>query len=48
MVGKVVDNISGRIINFADQVWRYQFLATIWFCILQFHNLTYPMGSDRS
>jgi hypothetical protein len=45
---RVADNITKRVVNFADQVWRYQFLATLWFCILQFHNLAYPVGSNRS
>lgn len=43
-----MDNIAGRIINFADQIWRYQFLATMWFCFIQFYNLSYPEGSNRS
>lgn len=45
---RAVDNIVCRPINYIDQIWRYQFLATIWFCFLQFYNLKYPSGSDRS
>lgn len=45
---RVVDNIVCRPINYIDQIWRYQFLATIWFCFLQFYNLKYPSGSDHN
>lgn len=31
-----------------DQIWRYQFLATMWCCFIQFYNLAYPEGSNRS
>ena len=31
-----------------DQIWRYQFLATVWCCFIQFYNLEYPEGSNRS
>lgn len=39
---RAVDNIANRVINFADQIWRYQFLATIWLSFMQFYNLVYP------
>lgn len=48
MIGRLAYNLTNRVVNFADQAWRYQFLATIWFCMVQFHNLAYPIGSNRS
>jgi hypothetical protein len=39
---KIVDRIVNRPINFCDQIWRYQFLATVWCCFVQFYNLAYP------
>ena len=48
LVNKFLDNTAGRILNTADQVWRYQLLATLWACLVQFHNLAYPANSDRS
>jgi hypothetical protein len=45
---RIIDNFTNRVINFADQIWRYQFMATIWFCFLQFSNMSYPANSDRS
>lgn len=44
----VIDNITQRVVNFVDQIWRYQFLATLWLCFLQFYNLAYPQNSDRN
>ena len=48
VVNKFLDNTAGRLLNTADQIWRYQFLATLWACLVQFHNLAYPPSSDRS
>lgn len=48
LVNKYLDSIAGRFINTTDQIWRYQFLATIWACFVQFYNLVYPSGSDRN
>jgi hypothetical protein len=45
---RLLDNVGGRAINFADQIWRYQFLATVWACMVQFYNFSYPDGSNRS
>jgi len=39
---KFFDKVGGRVINFVDQIWRYQFLATIWACFVQFYNFSYP------
>jgi hypothetical protein len=48
LLNRAVGKLTSRVVNFADQIWRYQFLATVWFCFLQFHNLAYPASSDRS
>lgn len=48
LLHRLLDNIAGRVINFCDQIWRYQFLATMWFCFIQFYNFTYPEASNRS
>lgn len=48
VLNKFLDNTAGRLLNTTDQIWRYQFLATLWACFLQFHNLAYPADSDRS
>ena len=32
----IVNNIANRIINFADQIWRYQFMSVMWLCFIQF------------
>jgi hypothetical protein len=32
-------NIPARPLNFADQIWRYQFITTIWASFMQFHLL---------
>jgi hypothetical protein len=45
---RVVDNLSGRVVNFADQIWRYQFLSVVWCCFIQFYSFEYPQGSNRS
>lgn len=45
---KFLDTVAGRFINTADQVWRYQFLATLWACFVQFYNLAYPENSNRN
>ena len=45
---RFLDNVGSRAINFVDQIWRYQFLATIWACFVQFYNFAYPENSDRS
>lgn len=45
---RVIENIICRPINYLDQIWRYQFLATIWCCFIQFYNLTYPQGNNTS
>lgn len=45
---RILDNIVLRPINYLDQIWRYQFLATVWCCFMQFYNLSYPSGSNRS
>ena len=37
---RVIDNIANRVINFFDQIWRYQFLSTIWFCFVQFYGIS--------
>lgn len=29
------------MVNFCDQIWRYQFLATVWICLVQFYGLAY-------
>ena len=42
VINKLLDRIAGRVINFWDQVWRYQFFATVWLCFVQFNNLAYP------
>ena len=48
ILNKFFDRTAGRIINFVDQIWRYQFLATVWICFIQFYNFSYPEGSNRS
>jgi hypothetical protein len=48
LANKFLDNTAGRLLNSADQIWRYQFLATIWACFVQFHNFSYPADSDRN
>jgi hypothetical protein len=45
---QLLDRLAGRLINFYDQVWRYQFLSTLWLCLIQFYNLAYPVNADRS
>lgn len=45
---KLIDNIVDRPLNYLDQIWRYQFLATLWCCFIQFYNLKYPSDSNRS
>ena len=32
----IVNNIADRIINYADQIWRYQFMSVVWLCFIQF------------
>lgn len=32
-------NIPARPLNYADQIWRYQFITTIWAAFMQFHIL---------
>ena len=48
VVNKFLDKIAGRFVNTADQIWRYQFLATVWICFVQFYNFGYPSGSNRN
>jgi len=33
---KLADNIVCRVINFADSIWRYQFISILLICIMQF------------
>ena len=47
-IHRFLDNTAGRVINFADQIWRYQFVATLWVCFVQFYNFSYPANSNRS
>lgn len=35
---RLVDLATCRLINFSDQVWRYQFLPTLWLCLLQLNR----------
>ena len=42
MLHRYLDNVGGRVVNFVDQIWRYQFLATLWACLVQFYNFSYP------
>jgi len=37
---RLLDNIANRLVNFCDQVWRYQFITTLWFCFIQFYHLS--------
>lgn len=32
-------NIPARPLNFIDQIWRYQFITTMWAAFMQFHIL---------
>ncbi len=32
-------NIPARPLNFMDQIWRYQFITTMWSAFMQFHYL---------
>ena len=45
---RFLDRTAGRLINTMDQIWRYQLLATLWLCFVQFHNLAYPENSNRN
>ncbi len=36
-VVKFFRDIPQRPINFADQIWRYQFITTVWSSFIQFH-----------
>ena len=35
-IHKMADNIVCRIINFADSIWRYQFISVLLICTMQF------------
>jgi hypothetical protein len=48
VVHRLLDRVVERRINFCDQIWRYQFLATLWACFVQFYNMSYSEGSNRS
>lgn len=34
---KFFRDIPQRPLNYFDQIWRYQFITTIWSCFIQFH-----------
>ena len=36
MFHKMADNIVCRLVNFLDSIWRYQFIAILMICIMQF------------
>jgi hypothetical protein len=42
---KSIESIVNRKINFFDQLWRYQFLSTVWLSFVQFYNFTYPTNN---
>jgi hypothetical protein len=44
---KILYDIVHRKINYFDQIWRMQFLCTIWICLLQFYNFQYPQYTDK-
>lgn len=37
-----------RYLNFWYQVWQYMFIVIMWSAFIQFHNLAYPSGANRS
>ena len=37
---KMADNIVCRVINFADSIWRYQFVSVLLICMIQFISST--------
>lgn len=44
----LVHSIGGRPLNYFDQIFRIQFMVTVWLSLIQFKNFSYPLGSDRS
>ena len=44
----LVHSIGGRPINYFDQIFRIQFMTTVWLCFIQFKNFSYPENADRS
>ena len=36
VVHKMADNIVCRVVNFADSIWRYQFISILLICVMQF------------
>ena len=46
-VVKFFRDIPQRPLNYFDQIWRYQFITTMWACFLQFHNFKGPSAEMR-
>jgi hypothetical protein len=46
-VVSLLRNIPARPLNFWDQVWRYQFITTIWAAFMQFHILKNDTAWER-
>lgn len=46
-VARFFRNIPQRPLNYFDQIWRYQFLATMWAAMIQFTSFTASNGTQR-
>lgn len=34
--------------NYFYQIWQHNYIVYVWACCIQFHNMSYPSGADRS
>jgi hypothetical protein len=46
-VVKFFRDIPRRPMNYFDQIWRYQFITTMWASFMQFHNFDGPTAEMR-
>lgn len=42
-----IRNIPARPLNYMDQIWRYQFITTMWAAFMQFHILKGDTAWER-
>lgn len=47
MVAQFIRNIPDRPLNYFDQIWRYQFITTMWAAFMQFYILKNDTAKER-